>query len=135
MSTTTPASVAEMVAQRDALDRHIRDAQLSVRQKRTAGLDALQEAVMDCAAFNEIEAKSSERKNVISVTIDGWLTVSLGYPEDRYAECLTVRTRGGIVADFSGELPPARALTGYLNGLIEHDRIAQAADTESEAVR
>lgn len=125
---STDTSLGDMIAQRDALDRQIRDAQMSVRQKNIAELDALQEAVMECAAFNEMETTSGDRKNLISVTIDGWLTVSFGYPEDRYAQCLTVRTAGGIEVDFTGELPPPQALAGLLNGLIAYDRAQEGED-------
>jgi len=110
-----------LICQRDALSAQIAAASSDEAEADTDALDALREEALQVAAEYELAVAEGERKNVQTVTLDRWLTVSLGYPRGEYRTSLVVSTLGHIDAEWSSKLPPPVAFVGYLRGLIKFD--------------
>jgi hypothetical protein len=122
MRGTTAADIAALTRQRDDLSRQI-DAATRTRDEAYAEqLGQLQEAMEGFADRFDLPTAGGERKNVVKFTLDGWLDIEFGYPGNGYTGFLIIHTQGGISAAWHGELPPLAAFTGYLTGLVEHDR-------------
>jgi hypothetical protein len=113
-----------LIRQRDELDRQIATAQQSASQAYNSALHAIRDAALSWASDHALPVHESERKNVLTITLDRWLSVELGRHEERYGPSLAISTAGGIRADFGGRLPlpsPA-ALVAFLEGLRQQDQ-------------
>ena len=124
-----------LIRQRDALSAQIAAASSDEAEADTCALDVLSEEALKVAAEYGLPVAEGERKNVQTVTIDRWLTVSLGYPRGEYRATLAVSTNGGIDARWDGKLPPPVAFAGYLRGLIKFDLPGMVADAMKESDR
>jgi hypothetical protein len=120
--TETGVDITDLIRQRDALNRQISAATESGNEAYADQLDVLQQAMEGFAERRNLPVTASGRKNVQMFTIEGWLSIQFGYPHDGCSPFLSIRTTGGIIADWRDKLPPLAAFAGYLEGLVEYDR-------------
>lgn len=109
-------SLSQKIAQRDALDREISEAERNAAAAFALSLDDVREAVGAFAASRDMQLEVVDRKNVTTLVLGGELSVSLGYPKGEYRPFLSVTTRHGV-AEF-GWVPPPHVVTGFVSLLL-----------------
>jgi hypothetical protein len=113
------SSLAELVRQRDELNRQIREADLDARQAWSEGLGRIAEAAGDYAEAAGVKVTESTRKNVVTMSLGGLVTVLLGYEEDEYSRWLEVASASGVHAVFgTHEVPPESAVVALVRELL-----------------
>jgi hypothetical protein len=109
-----------MRAERDRLDRQIRQAETDAAATFNTTLCQLSDAVYQHARDNHIPRTDTTRKNWTTITLDGRVTVHLGEHDDHYGPGGLTVTGPGITAQFD-PLPAAATLTGLITYLLTLD--------------
>jgi hypothetical protein len=118
----------DLIAQRDTLNRQIKEQAQAAAWAFGDSLEALMEVVYSYAQDNHVPWTSS-RKNVTTVTLAERVSVDFGREEEDYRGFLAVRNTDGLRADFGDTLPPVKALIGLIGGLLG-DTAAQISSKE-----
>ncbi len=106
-----------MRAERDRLDRQIRQAETDAAAEFNSDLSQLSHAIYQHARDNHIPWTDSSRKNWTTITLDSRVTINLGEHDPHYGTGGLTITAPGITAEFD-PLPAAATLTGLITFLL-----------------
>ena len=106
-----------MRAERDRLNRQIRQAETDAAATFNCDLSQLSCAIYQHARDNHIPCTDSTRKNWTTITLDGRLTLGLGEHDPHYGQGGLTITAPGITAQLD-PLPTPHTLTALITHLL-----------------
>jgi len=119
-----------MVRRRDELDRQIAQDRAEALGAYSGSLEAVREALEEWAGAHGHTLSWSKRKHAETATVDGAVSVVLGFPCEECAPSLSVRWGDGVLhldgprASFHDEPPPAGAVIAFVAALVDGPALA-----------